>query len=670
LRELAPDLQCKLFIAFALVFWCLSTFSPYAGVAGDSWGSLLTAQAWVDHGTPELSPYTGRVDLFGHQFFHGAQGVFYGYPPFPAVLEIPLVAVARLAGLQMWDPADESLVHRQMVALTLVGLMALLNWGYRSLFASTVQSLVCAFISIAAGACLGSLGAAFNSQLPAVVFVSWCQLLFLRERYGKGVWSGGQVGVLLALGYMCRPTGAIWIPPALLYVLWCKPRQLAPALLALISMLALYTLSCCCLFGTPVHPYYQGRTLLLDPLNFTLGMVGVLFSPAVGVFVYQPLLLLAFLLGPVLLWRNSLFWSLYTFVCLHWAVVALQTDWWGGATYGSRLTAETVLPLWLIAAMLWRRGAAPRSVWPLLWLGLAWSLWLNLWVAYARVPSHQVYSEMSYTLDPEKRILWDWKLAPFWITAAQIDQIKATSPAELFPRLGLFCRQGFGGLERAGDHLFLTPQEEDSDISFRSRTSQSLQDGSVSFRYSSPRPAPVGLNGNPWTVLPASRRVVDKTVYFRNVPWGSANRLNFSASSGVRIFDLDVQNWDCGQQAALTYADGWGNDEARAGEPSFRWSYGPQCRLRLFVQKAGHFRLSWRGYSGKAGNRLGIWVNGQERAHFATLPTLASPLQVNLALPKGLNLLEFRFQRWGATWSGDQRPLALCFEGLKLTWSP
>lgn len=655
-----------LWLFFAFVFWSVSTFSPYAGQQADTWGSLLSAQAWLEHGSPELSPYAGKVDLYAYQFFHNDRGAFYAYPPFSSLLQLPAVAVARLFGAQMWERGAEALVQRQLVALALLGLTGMLAWGYSAFFERR-QAALWAFLSVSAGACLGALGAAFNSQLPAVLLVTLGQMLFLREYYGKDQWKGWHIGLLLALGYMCRPTGGLWVPPALLYVLWRKPRQFVPALLALLACLALYSLACWHFFGTPVHRYYHGRTLMLEASDFSLRLIGVLFSPGVGIFVYQPLLALSFFLGPLVLRRNALFWALYLYVLLHLAVVALQLDWWGGASYGSRLTAETVLPLSIIGLMM-RPG---RAWWFLLLPGLTWSLWLNVWVAYTRPVAHMIDSDQTYTIDPEKRVLWEWQLAPFIITPARLQQLKDRAPADILSRLNQPNRQGFGDLERAGDHFYVTPREEQSEISFVSPGASGRQSGSVLFRYSSARPAPVGLNGKPWTVLPASPGLTEKIVFFREVEWAQAGRLTFAASSGIRIFDLDVQNWNADQPGGLTYLQGWGTDEARPGKPSFRWSYGPTSQLRLSTVRGGKVRLCWRGQSTRPANRLEIRVNGHLQARINELPVQdPAPLQADLQVAEGTSLIEFRYSQWGSTSAADGRPLALSFEGLKLSQLP
>lgn len=645
-------------IFLALFFWSVSTFSPFAGQQADTWGSLLSAQAWLEHGSPELSPYAGKVDLFAYQFFHNPSGAFYAYPPFASFLQVPAVAVARLFGMQMWDRGADALVQRQLVALTLLALTGVLAWGYGALYERR-QALLLAFLSVSAGACLGSLGAAFNSQLPAVFFVTCVQMLFLR-----GGWRGWQVGVLLALGYMSRPTGALWVPPALLFVLWRQPRQLLPALLGLGLTLGLYSLACWHFFGTPVHRYFLGRTLMLDAGDFSLRMIGILFSPGVGIFVYQPLLALSFFVGPVVLRRHALFWTLYAYVWLHLTVVALQLDWWGGASYGSRLTAETVLPLTILGVMM-----RPSGRW--LWLlapGLLWSLWLNVWIAYTRPVAHMIFSDQTFAIDPTKRVLWDWELAPFNITPERLQQLKDRAPSDIFARLAQPNRQGFGDLERSGDHFYVTPREEQSEISFICPGASGRQSGSVLFRYSSPRPAPVGLNGRPWTILPASPGVVSKVVFFREVEWASAGRLTFTASSGIRIYDLEVQNWDAAQPGGLTYLEGWGMNESRQG--TFRWSYGPASQLRLVTVRRGRVRLNWRGNATKAGNRLEIAVDGRVQTRFATLPLEAAPLQADLEVGEGTSLIEFRYSQWGSTSGADGRPLALSFEDLRLSWAP
>ncbi|MBS2036122.1 hypothetical protein JST97_14125 [bacterium] len=653
-------------LLFCFVFWFISSFSPYAGQQADTWGSLLSAQAWLEHGSPELSPYDQHLDLYAYQIYHNDRGFFYAYPPFPVLLEIPAVALARLVGMQMWDRGAEGLVQRQVVALSLSLLLALLAYGYRALMSERAAWLW-AFLSIAAGACLGSLGAAFNSQLPAIFFMTAAQMLFLREAYGRGPWRGWQIGSLLALSYMCRPTGALWAAVAILYVLWRKPGQLGQCCLALGMLLGVYTLGCWLFFGTPVHPYFLGRELMLNPVDFSYRLVGILWSPGVGLFVYQPLLLLAFLLGPLRLWRQPLFWCLYGYVLMHLAVVALQWDWWGGSTFGPRLTAETVIPLSIIAMMM---GPKPRWLRPLLILGLGWSLWINIYAAYFRSESHRPLGFQFYFFDEEKSALWDWQLAPFWVSAARIQQLQMTGPDDILAKLGQHNRRGFGNLERAGDQLYVTPREQRSEISFLSNPGQGAQSGSISFRYDAPRPVHVGLNGHAWTVLPASSRVHWRTVFFENQAWGSANRLSFDSPSGVRLFDLEIQNWNAGQPGGLTYREGWGMDEARPGQPPFRWSYGPFSQLGLTAPRGGRVRLNWRGNSPRPGTQVRVAVNGREQARILNLPDESQPIQMDLLVGPGSNSIEFRYNQWGSTSKADQRPLALAFQDLRLSWAP
>lgn len=647
----------RVFWVLCAIFFCVVlTWSPFAGQQADTWGSLLAAQAWLEHGSPELTPYADKVDLYAYQFFHSPSGAFYAYPPFPTLLQVPAVALARLFGAQMWDRGADSLVQRELAAFTLLALTGMLAWGYRGL---VERPHFWALLSVCAGACLGSLGAAFNSQLPAVFFVTCVQMMFLR-----GQWKGWQVGVLLAFGYMSRPTGALWVPPALLFVLWSRPRQFLPALLAMLGTLGLYFLGCWHFFGTPVHRYFQGRHLMLDLGDFSLRMIGILFSPGVGIFVYQPLLLLSAFFGPLVLRRNALFWALYVYVAMHLTVVALQLDWWGGASYGSRLTAETILPLTIIGVMM-----RPRWAW---WLvpGLLWSLWLNVWVAYTRTPAHLVFGDQTFTVDPTKRVLWEWRYAPFNITPEQLQSIKDEAPGDIFPRLLQHNRLGFGDLERAGDYFYATPREEQSEISFLTAGPVGRQNGSVLFRYSSPRPAPVGLNGKSWIVLPASRARIRKLVFFEQVEWASAARLTFAASSGIRLFDLEVQNWSTGQPGGLTCLDGWGMDEAPSGKPSYRWSYGPTSQLRLSAVKGGKMRLSWRGQSIKPGNRMEIWVDGRLQCVIGELPLDEREMVADVQVGPGASLLEFRYSDWRLPEAADRRPLALSFQGLRLSWAP
>ncbi|MFN8614245.1 MAG: hypothetical protein U0931_42330, partial [Vulcanimicrobiota bacterium] len=426
----------------------------------------------------------------------------------------------------------------------------------------------------------------------------------------------------------------------------------------------LYSLACWHFFDTPIHRYYARRPLMTGLPDFSQQMFGILFSPGVGLFVFQPLLILPFILGPLYLRRNALFWCLYAQVLLHLVLVALQTDWWGGSTYGSRLTAETIVPLSCIAVML----GLPGRPWlrPFLLVGLAWSIWVNLWCAYFRFDSHPQWPPSFYTRESNRRVLWDWKLAPFWVTARQAQEFRNRSVKELFSNLTQpQFHLGWNVDQRPDGQRYITPLR-DTDLSFLSTAASGVQSGAFVFRYAAPAPVAVRLNGSAWTVLPASPEVIDRCVFFKERAWGASTRLSFSQASGLQLYDLDVQNWDPHEPGGLIYGEGWGRDEELSEKSSFRWCFGPESRLRLVCTRPGPMRLIWRGQSPKAGTSLEVRLNGQPRAHFARLSTEEQGYQLDLEVPTGLSSLEFRFNQWGSSWGGDPRPLALSFRDLRL----
>lgn len=525
--------QRVLFLLLSGLIWALVTFAPNGGAAGDAWGSLLSAQALVEHGNFDLSPYKDRAAFNDAQFFRSGSAIYYGYPPGAPLLEVPLVALARWVGLDMANVAQESLMERQVNAFCMVAMLGALQCGLGAFWGAR-RGLLAAFLILLASSYSGSIASSMaNSQMPEILFLTWTQAWLVRFDRCGGRLNGWVLGLFLGLAYLCRPTALLWAPLAFLY-LGVKKRDALPGAMVALAL---------CFFGLklalgPVwggfHPYYGPRPLVSTFPDFALHWVGVLFSPGLGLFVYQPLLLPAFLLTPVLLRRQLLAWLLFLYVQGHTVVVALQITWMTAA-FGPRLMAEACFPLWFLAVMLLSRHKGPRI---LAGLALLWSLWLNTFLAFFAQTQHLHWTATRPEQDPTSRALWEWRLAPYLVSQHQLWQLIREAPPELFPALVNPIRRGFLGPEQAGDQPLVRPQASDASLLFRSGRKPGPSDGLVSVRYRAAEPVSVSLNGKALGVLPSSRASRRHTLDFRQVEWRPENELQFSGGPQFSLFDV------------------------------------------------------------------------------------------------------------------------------------
>lgn len=645
-----------LFALLSALLWALVTFAPNGGAGGDAWGSLLTAQALVEHGSFDLAPYTDLAAYNEAQFFRHGQALYYGYPPGAPLLEVPLVAVARLFGMEMTRVVQESLMERQVSALCLVAMMGALWVGLSALMEER-RALFAAFLVLLASTYTGSIASSMaNSQMPEIVFLTWTQAWLLRFDRKGGVLNGWLLGVFLGVAYWCRPTALLWAPFLFLYLLLRKRQALPGAVLALGVFVLGFKLALGPFWGGS-HPYYGPRPLISGFAAFSFDWVGVLFSPGVGLFVYQPLLLPAFVLAPVLLRRQPLVWMFFLYVNAHIVVVALQRAWMTVA-FGPRLLAEACFPLWLLAAML-----AP-SLRLFLWPTMLWSLWLNTYLAFFCQTQHLHYTATRPEQDPTTRGMWDWRLAPFLVTQDQLWQLIRLAPPELFPALNNPILRGFRPTELAGDQPLVRPQDSLARVSFRSQAPAGLASGLVCVRYSSARPVSLELNGRALPQLPASRATRRQTVAFQNVEWRPENEIGFTGGPDFRLLDLVADTSAVDQPGILAFVEGFSGDEGGT-----RWAYGPNSRALLVMRRAGRVSLHFQALSALSGLNVEVWCNGRHGSDFRALPEGESQLQLPLNLRAGDNQLEFRFDRWGIKGARDQRPLALRLANLRLSYS-
>ncbi len=229
---------------------------------------------------------------------------------------------------------------------------------------------------------------------PSIFFLS-AALYFLTTKHRRVVLAG----VLLGLAVWNRPLQAI---PLLCLALWLRRDGLR--LLAAAAAVSIpFVLYCLAVYRMPVPPYFQqSGAYVWDLSRAGAALFGQLASPARGLFVYTPFLLLM-PLGAARLWRKDrgLVLAVTAWFAIYGAAISFFADWTAGMSYGPRYWSDflpgamlLVVPIWparravaalvLLAVLLNARGATSNYV----------QTWGRRWVA-------------------GETHVWDWKKAPF-----------------------------------------------------------------------------------------------------------------------------------------------------------------------------------------------------------------------------------------------------------------
>lgn len=182
-------------------------------------------------------------------------------------------------------------------------------------------------------------------QHPAAVLLLSVALLFLFKAEDDEVWAG-RAGLPLALLVAARHADvALAVPIALGVAL--RWRRRIPAFLLWGAPAALFVAAYqLAYFGSPLQHGFSGGLASRFNEPWGVGQLGLLVSPAKGLFVFTPLALVA-LVGLARRLRSGDVWTSATLgaaVLAHLVFVGRWSEWHGGESFGPRMMTDA-LPL-------------------------------------------------------------------------------------------------------------------------------------------------------------------------------------------------------------------------------------------------------------------------------------------------------------------------------------
>lgn len=172
---------------------------------------------------------------------------------------------------------------------------------------------------------------------------------------------------------------------------WLRFRHLVPAIVVA-TLFFTYNLWA---FGAPLSTGYGEEALAGWNTPFFFGLLGILFSPAHGLAMYSPLLLLGVFAGLGLwLWGCCTSWSnrklsfirqdslgfiLSTAALLYLIMMSHWWAWHGGAAYNQRMLQEVhPLLIFLVASAIRYFQDSRKLIWAVLIAAIAWGMGVNV----------------------------------------------------------------------------------------------------------------------------------------------------------------------------------------------------------------------------------------------------------------------------------------------------
>lgn len=362
-----------LFLALAAVFIVIMT-GNVRYTNSDPQLTLLTSQSIAEHGTLKLDAYKNALpeQQFADgnwKYFYNNGSPMYYYPIGTSVLCTPVVAVARKFGMDMSIMSHDFQLQVIIAALLCV-LIVYLVYRMARLFAEEMTALLWTLLLFFGTTFISTLGTALWSFGFELVFL----LPVLTEMAEVELKKRDEIrpvrtGLLLFMAWFCRPSALAFIIVFFAWMLLRRSyRKGAFVLIPMLSGLLLFVLFSFQAYNKWLPPYY-------DPFHWNgmehlhgsfYTLLGLLFSPARGLFVFTPLLLLpfVFLFSPELR-KNRFYLLLLGWFVLHTLMLTRNAGWWGGWSYGPRLFTD-LLPafalLLFMALPVLQKSAGTRFV--------------------------------------------------------------------------------------------------------------------------------------------------------------------------------------------------------------------------------------------------------------------------------------------------------------------
>jgi hypothetical protein len=426
--------------AAASIVAIISALLAFAGEVSyadsDPRGTLLTAQALLEHGTFALDSYADLPS--DHRIIRIGAHDFYAYPPGTPIAVLPAVAVARVAGFDMALWQDDYAVQHVLAAIS-VGVSAFLLTMLAVRWVAWPLAAMLAAVFVSGTPVMSTMGTALWSTNLNVVLALGALLLMARCGGGcPGPLRAGAIGAMLGFAFWCRPTafalgglGILWIVARGFQVPSAERRRALASTLTLgsavlVSPILLIAMSRVT-YGTWLPDYYAGARVAASE-RFGTAVAAHLISPSRGLLIFAPIALLAFVVAcfrPRRVLGAPLVLLAISWLALHLVVVSRFPHWWGGYSYGSRLMVDVLPAVFVLmgaaaaavqeSSRVWRATGLVALV-----LAAASGIWINS-VQGLFNPATKAWNAWP-NIDRFPGYAFDWRAPQFLASDVQLDE--------------------------------------------------------------------------------------------------------------------------------------------------------------------------------------------------------------------------------------------------------
>lgn len=431
INRLTRQYQRWLLIILALTIFLITYQAPQFLPHGDAWGSMITAQQIITKGTLRLDPYMNQFLLNGqpnYRFIQVGEHYYYYFPPGTPLLISPIVGIANLFGLDMM--VDDALLQKLLLAWSAAAAIILI-YHISRLYVTPLASFLFTIGFTFGSAIIGTLGTAFWPQnLTTILILALLYCLAAHDTNQERSLNPYLLALLLFLGFICRPSALLFLPIVFVYLFLKSKIILIKFIISFILLIVIFVVYCAFEYRLPLPPYYIQRGGNVREA-LLISTAAHLFSPARGIFIYQPYLLFGVIGSFVLILKRRVGWPvlcLLISVSFNFFPVAKLPHWWGGWSYGSRLFTEFLPCLYIAFLVSWQQ-LVPRfhryrqlTLISLMLILFVFSIYINTYQGlYNLWVQRWNGAGTAFNIDNNPEYLFSWRYPQFLASPALVE---------------------------------------------------------------------------------------------------------------------------------------------------------------------------------------------------------------------------------------------------------
>ena len=206
-----------------------------------------------------------------------------------------------------------------------------------------VSALLVTFIFAFCTTAWSNASRALWSHGPSMLMLAVTLLIIIRSKKTPNLIP--LISIPLAFSYIIRPTNIISIFFFSLMIFFHYRSFIWRYLSGLILILGIFFVFSYTTYGSLISPTYMSQGVM-PGRNFAEGLLGVLFSPSRGLFIFSPIFFFS-ILGIFLKIKQHQLQPqdkyIIGIIFFHWIMVGIFPRWWAGWSFGARYFSD-ILP--------------------------------------------------------------------------------------------------------------------------------------------------------------------------------------------------------------------------------------------------------------------------------------------------------------------------------------